>query len=323
LAGRLTEAFDAILSDLDGVIYRGPTAVDGAPAALRRIARAGVPVVFMTNNAARSSGTIIGELRGLGIPTRRESIVGSVDVAINILRRRVAPAAPVLVVGSASLRARVRAAGFTVASTASEHPAAVIQGLGPQVRWTDLAEAAYAIQRGAFWIATNLDETLPTASGFAPGNGALVAAVKTAAASRPTVAGKPGPEIFRIAAARVKALRPLVVGDRLDTDIVGGNRAGMATAVVLTGVTSASGLLTAPIAQRPRYILSSFAEIDAHYLPVTRDGNRYRCGASHAHASNGQLHVHGELTAAETIRAACMAWWSSSQRGLPEWHEEG
>ena len=130
-------------------------------------------------------------------------------------------------------------AGYRIVADAAEHPTAVIQGFAPTVGWTDLAEASFAIAAGAAWIATNPDTTFPTERGLAPGNGSLVRAVATAVGREPDfVAGKPDPALFHLAASRLHAQRPLVVGDRLDTDIAGGISAGMRTALVLTGVTS-------------------------------------------------------------------------------------
>ena len=144
-----------------------------------------------------------------------------------------------LVVGSDALREQIDAAGLTPVDDAGSAPVAVVQGYGPEVGWRQLAEATVAIRGGALWVATNTDRTLPSPRGPLPGNGAMVAALSTALDRTPdVVVGKPEPALFVEAAARVGAHRPLVVGDRLDTDVEGAHRAGMDSVLVLTGVAS-------------------------------------------------------------------------------------
>jgi len=145
--------------------------------------------------------------------------------------------------------------GFEVVSTADAKPAAVIQGFAPDVGWTHLAEAAYAIQRGAIWLATNQDWTIPREGGIAPGNGTLVSAVHTAVGILPDFAGKPFAPIYQSALDQLGIKRPLFVGDRLDTDIRGAHNFGMASACVMTGVASRRELIGARVEDRPDYIL--------------------------------------------------------------------
>ena len=120
-----------------------------------------------------------------------------------------------------------------------------MQGFSPDIGWKDLAEASYVVAGGALWVATNTDWSIPQARGIAPGNGTLVAAVAAATGKSPIVAGKPEAPLFHAAAKRLAADRPLVVGDRLDTDILGGNNAGFATVAVLTGVDTRESILAA------------------------------------------------------------------------------
>src|SRR5690606_25104509 len=143
-----------------------------------------------------------------------------------LLTTRLDPGAKVLVVGGKGLVTAVRAAGFEVVGSADEEPDAVAQGYAPEVGWTQLAEAAYAVGRGAWHVASNLDLSLPTARGFAPGNGALVGAVRAATGVVPDSAGKPSPTMYRLAVERAAASRPLVIGDRLDTDLAGARGGG-------------------------------------------------------------------------------------------------
>jgi len=244
---------DAVLFDLDGVIFTGSVAVPHAIETVHRLRQQGVRCAFVTNNAFRTPEEIAAHLATFDLHVDPADIVTSPQVAVRELSRLVPDESAILVVGGGGLRAEVVSSGFRIVASASDQPGAVIQGFAPTACWTDLAEAGFAIQAGAVWVVTNADLTLPTERGVAPGNGSLVAVVAAAAGRQPdVVAGKPEPALFEFAAARVGARRPLVVGDRLDTDIAGGRRAGMRTALVLTGVTSA----VAETDPQPDYVLS-------------------------------------------------------------------
>lgn len=257
---------DGLLCDLDGVVYAGPEAIPGAVESLTTLIEAGVPVAFVTNNASRSPQTVAEHLVDLGVPTDAEHVFGSAQAGVALLQQHVAAGATVLPVGSAYLCSLLEESGYRVASAASERPVAVIQGFDPSVGWSHLAEAAYAVNAGAVWIATNLDLSIPRGEGIAPGNGALVGAVSQATGTSPVAAGKPEPHLFQTAARTLGLQNPLVVGDRLDTDIRGGNAAGFDTVMVLTGIDSRSTAQQAPEADRPRWIVDDLtalaAEID-------------------------------------------------------------
>lgn len=253
---------DAVLCDLDGVVYAGDHAIDGAVETLNELSSRGIPVAFVTNNASRSPETVAQHLSELGIPTGPEQVFGSAAAGVKLLHDSgVADGSAVLVVGSVFLRGLVREAGFQVVTTADDGPVAVIQGFDPSVGWTDLAEASYAIQRGAHWVATNTDLSIPRAQGIAPGNGSLVQAITLATGVTPPSAGKPEPVLFQWAAEKLGARRPLVVGDRMDTDILGGNRAGFTTALVLTGVDTRETAGQAEADQRPTVIVETMREL--------------------------------------------------------------
>jgi len=145
----------------------------------------------------------------------------------------------------------------------SEGPVAVVQGHSPQTGWPDLAEAALAIRSGALWVAANVDKTLPSERGLLPGNGAMVAALRTATDSAPQVAGKPEPTLLTDALARGKFRSPLVVGDRLDTDIAGANAAGLPSLLVLCGVSTAADTVRAAVGQRTNYIAEDLRSLYA------------------------------------------------------------
>jgi ribonucleotide monophosphatase NagD (HAD superfamily) len=205
-----------------------------------------------------------------------------------------------------------------VASAGDRRPDAVIQGFSPILGWKDLAEAAYAITAGAIWVATNMDMTLPQERGFAPGNGTLVAAVAAATGKSPLVAGKPGAALFETAARHSGVERALVVGDRLDTDILGGNRAGMATVLVLTGVDSARTALVARVDERPNYVIRSLGELYEQYPAITADDGVYSCGAATARVSGLTVRISGGEDDLNSWRAACAAWWAAHPDLTPD-----
>lgn len=250
----LVECFDTLLLDLDGVAYLGPEPVPHAVEALAEVRRLGLHVVYVTNNASRTPEEVAAHLRELGHDAQPDDVVTAAQAAARLLADRLPPAAPVLVTGGEGLRRAVSDLGLTPVERADEEPAAVVQGYAADLCYADLAEAALAIRAGALWVATNADTTLPTPRGPLPGNGALVAAVATATGSTPVVAGKPEPPLHEEAVRRSGARRPLVVGDRLETDIAGAVRSGTPALAVLTGVVDPRGLLGAASGERPSFI---------------------------------------------------------------------
>jgi HAD superfamily hydrolase (TIGR01450 family) len=258
----LVDGYDLVVFDLDGVVYLIDRPIDGAVEAVTALHRSGIKLAYATNNASRRAGEVAGLLTGMGIAAEPDEVLTSAGAAAAVLAQRLPAGAPVLVVGAEALRAEVRAVGLTPVAEAADQPQAVVQGYGPQVGWAHLAEACVAIRAGAQWVATNTDRTLPSARGPLPGNGSLVAVLRTALDREPdVVVGKPAPELFRTAASRAGASRPLVVGDRLDTDIEGAVRAGMDSLLVLTGVSGARDLLAAPPQRRPTYVAENLGAL--------------------------------------------------------------
>ena len=258
MTSSFTDAYDGLILDADGVIYRGPEPVPFAIEALVQAVRTS-PWCVVTNNAANPPGVVSAKLTGFGLEATDDNIVTSPNGAVAFLvDAGFTPGSKVFVVGGPGIEEALLAGGFVPVRDRHAGPVAVVQGLGMEVGWHDLAEASYAIADGAMWIATNLDPSLPTQYGLAPGNGALVAAVAEAVGRRPdAVTGKPEPLLFELAAQRMGATSPLVVGDRLDTDIEGANRAGMDSLLVLTGVTKVdelSSLAAVKPPLRPRYL---------------------------------------------------------------------
>lgn len=310
----LISGFDAVLADLDGVVYAGAGAIDNAVESFNALAEVEVSLAFITNNAGRSPMAVAAHLRQLGVNTSAERVFGSADAGSEMLARELDPGSKVLVVGSPYLRECVTVRGMEVVESHEDNPAAVIQGFYPEVSWKHLAEASYAIAGGATWVATNTDLTIPRAEGFAPGNGSLVNAVKAATGVTPKVAGKPQSYLFTRAAERLDSRKPLVVGDRLDTDILGSNRAGFSSALVLTGVDTPRTALGAPADQRPNYLIRSLADFYRPYPTTEILGYGVQVGDAVARVKDQAIEVSGAESDLDGWRAACHAWWLAHPR---------
>ncbi|MET1065380.1 MAG: HAD-IIA family hydrolase [Arthrobacter sp.] len=311
-APELISTFDALLADLDGVVYAGRDAIPGAVESLRRLAGIGVGLGYVTNNASRTPAQVAQHLRELGAPAEDHQVVSSSQAAGELLASLLPAGSRVLVTGGASLAQEIELAGLVPVRSESEAPVAVVQGFHPDVGWKDLAEAAYVIAGGALWVATNTDMSIPQARGIAPGNGTLVAAVAAATGQRPLVAGKPEAPLFQAAAKRLAADRPLVVGDRLDTDILGGNNAGFATVAVLTGVDTRESILAARTLERPDFLINDLTDLYRPYPPIEVDAGQHRCGAASAVVEGQTVRVMGDPGDLDAWRAACSAWWAAN-----------
>ena len=228
--------FDVILLDLDGVVYIGPEPAPGAVEAITEVVSRGVRCCYVTNNASRTPAQVAQHLRSFGLPAADDDVVTSSQAGAALMRGFV-PSGEVLAVGGEGVRVALAEQGFDPVTHFSERTVAVMQGYGPEVGWADLAEATFAVRAGLPWVATNLDRTFPTPRGAAPGNGALVQLVAETAGRAPdAVAGKPEPALLQEALRRTGARRPLMVGDRLDTDIAAASRLGIPSLLVLTGI---------------------------------------------------------------------------------------
>lgn len=264
----LAQRHDCLLLDLDGTVFRGHEPTEGA---LESLAAAPNRQLFVTNNASRSADDVARHLRELGFTAAPEDVVTSAQSAARLLAAQLPADARVLVVGTDALAAEISAVGLTPVRTFDERPVAVVQGHSVDTGWPTLAEAALAIRAGALWVAANVDKTLPSERGLLPGNGSMVAALRTATDAVPQVAGKPAPALMRDALARGDFHTPLVVGDRLDTDIAGANAAELPSLMVLTGVNSARDAVYAIPEQRPTYIANTLTGLhsDAAVLAIT------------------------------------------------------
>jgi HAD superfamily hydrolase (TIGR01457 family) len=316
----LARRYDAALLDLDGVVYVGDHAVPHAADALTAARAAGMALAFVTNNAARTPAAVAAQLTAIGVPARADEVVTSAMAAAHQLTDLVPPPARVLVVGGDGLRAAVTEAGYVAVNTEDDDPAAVVQGYGPDVSWRDLAAASVAVRRGLPWLATNLDLTLPSPRGQLPGNGALVAVVAATTGRTPMVAGKPELPLHHEAVRRSGAQHPLVVGDRLDSDIEGAVRAGCDSLLVLTGVTDVHQLLAAPQRQRPTYISNDLGGLLSPHPDVTVAGSAVTCGGWHADRGDQEVTLRRAGDAGgdglDALRALVTAAWLGDTTNL-------
>ncbi|HEY2551207.1 MAG TPA: HAD-IIA family hydrolase [Streptosporangiaceae bacterium] len=309
----LCQAYDVALLDLDGVVYLGGAAIPGAAQALTSARQRGMQLAYVTNNASRTPAAIAAQLTSLGVTASPSDIVTSAQAAAHLLADRLPAGAPVLVVGGMGLRLALRERGLRPVSTAAEHPAAVVQGFAADIGYPLLAEAALAILAGAWYVASNGDLTLPTSRGPQPGNGSLVQVLVAATGQHPVVAGKPEPPLHAESIARTGAKRPLVVGDRLDTDIAGAVSGGSDSMLVLTGVTDAAGAILARPGERPTYLASSVAGLLEPQPPVVAEAGEFRCGGWSARPDGASLGVAGNGEPLDGLRALCAAGWSADQ----------
>jgi glycerol-1-phosphatase len=292
----LLDRYDALLIDLDGTVYRGPVVIDGADQAVRAAHEHDVAVRFVTNNASRGPDEVAGQLTDLGIPAAPDEVSTSAQAGAKVLAEKI-KSGKVLVIGSPALEHEIELVGLTPTRTA-DGVAAVVQGLSQETNWHDLAEAAIAINAGAIWVACNVDPTLPTDRGMLPGNGSLVTAVKVATGREPIVAGKPATPLMDQAVHAANASHPLVIGDRLDTDIAGAVAAGLDSLLVLSGVTTPSELLASDDL-RPTYLA---ADIRA----VTDDPDRLAIGDKPGWKIDNGV-VHGDGDPLDLLRTLCVA----------------
>jgi glycerol-1-phosphatase len=315
------DGVDLILADLDGVIYTGRHAIPHAVESINS-AQQSIRVGYITNNASRTPAAVAEHLTGLGLRVQERDVVTSPQAAIKLLAGLVPAGSTILVVGGAGLLDVVVAAGFVPTDSARDKPAAVIQGFSADVGWRQLAEASYALARdskgnGIPWVATNTDWTIPQERGIAPGNGTLVSAVHTAVGILPAVAGKPEKPIFDEAVSRFGASSPVFIGDRLDTDILGANRAGIPSIMVLTGIDSAKQVIGAAPEERPHFLLEDLRGLSQPYPTIEQgtdtDGSIVtRVGDAIVRRRDTKLEIENAGEARiNLVRAGAAAVWTS------------
>ena len=313
------EEFDTGLFDLDGVVYIGPDPVPSAVSALERAREAGMRVAFVTNNASRTPAAVAAHLTRLGVPAEPRDVVTSAQAAARLVAERVPRGSAVLVCGGMGLRHALHEHGLRPVSTADAAPVAVVQGYAPGIDHGLLAEGALAVGRGALYVAANADTTLPSARGAMPGNGALIRVIATATGREPVVAGKPEPPQHREAMLRTGARRPLVVGDRLDTDIEGATRRGVDSLLVLTGVAHPAEVVSAPPKWRPSLISADLGGLLVPHPSVEGGNGVAACGGWRATYGGGVFELSGSGgDPYDGLRALCGAAWTAPEPVAPE-----
>ncbi|MFC7493940.1 MULTISPECIES: HAD-IIA family hydrolase [unclassified Nocardioides] len=304
----LSQAYDLAMLDLDGVVYIGGDAVPGAAAHLGSARVAGMRIAFITNNASRTPDQVATHLRELGVDAAAADVVTSAQAAARLLAERFGEGARVVCLGADGLEQALRANDL-VPVGAEDEAVAIATGYGPEVRWREIMRAAVRIRDGLPWVASNTDHTFPAAFGVAPGHGVQVAMLRDFTGVEPTVAGKPARPLLDETIRRVGGERPLMVGDRLDTDIEGANAVGLDSLLVLTGVTGLAELARAPRELRPTYVATDLRGLlEPQPAPAAAAGEQRLDGWA-ASVDAGSLRVVGSGSPADWWRVAVAASW--------------
>ncbi|WP_293785659.1 HAD-IIA family hydrolase [uncultured Aeromicrobium sp.] len=306
----LADAYDAVVLDLDGVVYVSSHAIPEAIPVLNRVAVSGTPLAYVTNNAARTPQSIARHLCTLGVKADAEDVITSAQAIARMMAADLPAGAPVLVVGGEGLLVAVEEAGLEPVRSLDAGPVAVVQGYAPHVGWQQLAEIAYGVQSGLAWYVTNTDLTIPTARGIAPGNGSFVQVVQNAARRPPhAIAGKPHRPLFDATLSRLGASSAVMVGDRLDTDIRGARGAGLASVAVLTGVSTLTDLAEAGGDERPDFVVPDLRGLLVPHRPVMVDSGVARCGQAIACVSGDRIVLQHRSDPVDEVRAVIgLAW---------------
>jgi glycerol 3-phosphatase-2 len=247
----LFERYDAFLFDLDGVLYRGAEPVPAAPEALAALRVAGRRVAFVTNNSARTPAVVVERLRKVGIDADADEVETSAHATAQLLADRGCRSA--FVVGEAGIKEALTNVGIEVLAAEPASADAVVVGWDRQADYAKLRTASVLVERGAAFVGTNGDASFPAPDGTRwPGAGALLAAIATTTGARPEIVGKPHAPLYLAALARAGGGVPLVIGDRLDTDIAGAAALGWDSLLVLTGITRRGDLESSSV--RPTHV---------------------------------------------------------------------
>ena len=305
----LTDVYDLAMLDLDGVVYVGRDAVPGAAEHLRATRATGMRTAFITNNAARPPEAVAAHLTELGVPAEAEDVVTSAQAAAHLLLERFGEGAQVVLLGGPGLEAALVEVGL-VPVGAEDEAAAVVSGYGPDVLWRDIMRVAVRVRDGLPWLASNADLTIPTGFGVAPGHGVLVETLARFTGVTPVVAGKPERPLLDETVRRVGGDRPLMVGDRLDTDIEGAHNAGLDSLLVMTGVTGIAELVSAPREQRPTYLSADLGGLCTPHRSPEENETGWTAGGWHATVQDGRLTVVGEGSLDDWWRAIAVAGWA-------------
>ncbi|MCW2815885.1 MAG: HAD-superfamily hydrolase, subfamily [Nocardioides sp.] len=305
----LCDAYDLAMLDLDGVVYVGPDAVPGAAGHLAAARDRGMGVAFITNNASRPPEAVATHLSELDVPATVDDVVTSAQAAAAVLAERLGEGARVVLLGGLGLEMALAERGLQAVGVEDEAEA-VVSGYGPDVRWGDIMRAAVRIRDGLWWVASNTDGTIPTPFGVAPGHGVLVDTVRRFSSVEPVVAGKPARPLLDETVRRMGGERPLMVGDRLDTDIAGAHQVGIDSLLVLTGVSGLAELVAARRDERPTYVGLDLRALTEPQPAPEQDGGAWVLGDQRAEVVDGTMRVTGEGEPADWWRVVAAAGWA-------------
>jgi len=258
------EQIKVVIFDLDGVIYRGQTPLPGAGDVTRWLQARDYQTYYFTNNSTKTRDSYVELLAGYGVSTDADHIVTSASLTAHYFADNGLLPATVLVVGEAGLPAELRHVGVRVVRRRGRRPIDyVVVGMDRKFTYPKLHEAQQAILAGAKFIATNRDATYPVEGNVIPGGGSIVAAVATAAEQEPLLIGKPSPQAGRLITqmAGVQPHEALMIGDRLETDIEMGRRAGLLTCLVLTGISTKQEAEALPPHSQPHWIIDTIERV--------------------------------------------------------------
>ncbi len=314
----LATAYDLLMFDLDGVVYVDGHAVDHAAESIADARRSGAHIAFVTNNASRTPGQVADHLVELGIEATSSDVVTSSQAAARLLRDRFGEGARISVLGAVGLEEALREAGLEPVPVGEDRAVAIVSGYAPEVRWKVIMRAATLIRNGLPWTATNTDLTLPTGEGLAPGHGLLVRLISDFAEVEPEVAGKPARPLLDETRRRVGGDRPLMVGDRLDTDIEGARRAEIDSLLVMTGVSSLLDLVRTAPELRPTYVAPDLRALGRPPVRAEETARGWSADGWNARVDDSRLTVTGAGGADGWWAVVAAASWSHlDQTGEP------
>jgi 4-nitrophenyl phosphatase len=249
-----------LIFDMDGVLWRGGQPLPGVQRTFSLLRLRQIPFVLATNNATQTFDKVRARMESAKVAIEEHEVLTCAVGAASHLKQYVPEGSRVYAVGDPALFDALAESGFVVQES-SDGVDAVVVGMDWSLTWEKLAEASYALMEGAFFLGTNPDVSFPTERGFAPGNGAILAALETATGREATIFGKPEPHLFSAALEMLgtPASHTVAVGDRLETDILGGKQAGLPTALMLTGATSAEDLASSDL--EPEWVFEDLVEL--------------------------------------------------------------
>lgn len=261
----MIETINHLILDMDGVLWRGETAIPGLGEFFDTLRDLEMGYILATNNATKTAEEYVKKLAKMGVSIKSERILTSAETTASYLASIYPQGTAIYVVGTESLQTALKAKGFKIILAdevaAGKQADLVVLGFTPQVVYKELAMGALLVAQGARFIGTNPDTTIPNELGPLPGAGSLLAVISTATGIEPTVIGKPGPLIFEEAMRRLGSQKgdTAMVGDRLGTDIAGANAAGIASIMVLTGISSRRDILETGI--QPDFVFADISEL--------------------------------------------------------------